>query len=248
MHIQVNKQTPVTTANQNSKLPTKVFGFAYQSFKSIDAHAEGFRKNITLSSDLGGRLDVHTWLARASESYQISANISDYVLVPTSVIISEIPNTNGVAFSLQELTKFRPSFGAMAFSTFKGKPCYVEHQNSDYAKASGVVFDVFLRPLTDYGFNLAKVVTLLGFDRSKNTIADDILNKKRNAYSMGAEFEYFTMSDGSHPTQAKWDTPLYKNANNDLVYCLPHNLTGFEVSSVAKPAWTSAVGENILTF
>lgn len=193
-------------------------------------------------------IDAYFWLPAAAEAYDLSNNIRDYVIVPNvPVILSDVPNTNGIAFSREELLRFNTNVGKMAFATFKGMPAFVEHQNTDPTKASGVILDVFIDRVAQ-GRGILKVVELLGWDRNKNsTLANSILKGERNCYSMGAYFESFTMSDGSPATEAALKRPLYCNSRNELVYKIPHKIKGFETSSVANPAFVSATGDRALS-
>lgn len=194
-------------------------------------------------------LDAYKWLGPASKRYRLSPNFSDYVIVPdVPTLISDIPNTNGVAFPRSELLAFNPDAGRLAFQTFIGKPCFIEHQNKDITKAVGIILDCTIKPVVGLGSNLIQVVKLLGFDRTKNPqLAEKILEGKRNAYSMGATFNRFTMSDGSRPTKEKFDMPLYRDRRGDLVYAMVHEITGFETSSVQSPAYVSATNTRILS-
>lgn len=229
-------------------------GRSFQGGLPIDAHKQDLsnRQMKTFASSVtqnkGNPIDAYFWLPRAAEAYDVSPNIRDYVIVPNvPIIISDVPNTNGVAFSREQLMKFNVKHGRVAFHTFKGKPCYVEHANTNPVEASGVILDVYVDKL-DYGIGLIKVVELLAFDRNKNPqLASDILEKRRNCYSMGAYFQSFRMSDGSPATEAQLKRPLWCNARNELVYKLVEDIEGFETSSVGSPAFASATGDNVLT-
>lgn len=194
-------------------------------------------------------LEAYNWIGPASKHYNLSPNLSDYVIVPdVPTLISDIPNTNGVAFPRSELLAFNPKAGRLAYQTFIGKPCFIEHKNDDITQAVGVILDCTVKPVIGYGRDLIQVVKLLGFDRYKNPqLAQKILDGKRNAYSMGATFKNFTMSDNSSPSREKFDRPLYVNAQNKLVYCLVHEIEGFETSSVQSPAYVSATNTRLLS-
>ena len=223
--------------------------FIPRSVKTRSQHMAAVRTVLAFASDTTtSTLDAYKWLGPASKRYNLSGNFSDYVIVPdVPTLISDIPNTNGVAFPRSELLAFNPDAGRLAYQTFIGKPCFIEHQNKDITKAVGVILDCTIKPVTGLGQNLLQVVKLLGFDRTKNPeLAEKILQGKRNAYSMGATFNRFTMSDGSRPTREKFDMPLYRDRNGDLVYAMVHEITGFETSSVQSPAYVSATNTRLL--
>lgn len=219
----------------------------------VDLHKQGVSKREfkTFAREVqhgkSAAIDAYFWLGAAAEAYDLSKNLKDYVIVPNvPVILSDVPNTNGIAFSREELLRFNTQVGSLAYSTFKGMPAYTEHQNTDPSKASGVILDVYIDTIPQ-GRGILKVVELLGFDRSKNPeLAKAILSGERNCYSMGMYFESFTMSDGSAPTDMALKRPLFCNSRNELVYKIPHKLKGFETSSVLNPAFVSATGDRVL--
>lgn len=216
------------------------------------AYEQNINLNQTVASQLtdgrGNVLDCHFWLPLAAEQYDLSKNFKDYVIVPNvPIIISDIPNTNGIAFLKRELLKFNIKQGRPAFKTFKGKPCYIEHQNTDPLAACGVILDVYVDVVENHGRGLIQVVELLAFDRLKNPdAAKAVASKESNCYSMGTFFDSFTMSDGSTPTPAKLKKPLYLNDRNELVFCLPTDLTGFETSIVNSPAFAHATNSQVI--
>ena len=221
-----------------------------------DLHAEKasnrfpMRVSVATANDTSGDqviLDVNQWLPMAAKEYDISKNIKDYVMVIVPSIVSDLPNTNGTAIQGKELLKFRPYFGLPAYKTFKGKPTFVEHKNDVITDAKGVILDTVITPLLGYGKGLLKVVKLLAWDRLKDReLANDIASKRINAYSMGSYFESFDMSDGSYPSQEKLKQKLIVNGNK-LVYRNIRNITGFECSSVASPAFISAISNKVMS-
>lgn len=221
----------------------------------IDAHAQRITNRdiktfaTAITEGQGDSIDAYFWLPLAAEQYDVSKDLRDYVIVPNvPIILSDVPNTNGVAFSKEQLLKFNVKQGRVAFQTFKGKPCFVEHANHDHTKACGVILDCYVSRIGTHGSGLIKVVELLAFDRNKNPeIAKGILERRRNCYSMGAYFDGFTMSDGSPATQARLKEPLSVNARDELVYKMVQNIEGFETSSVENPAYAAATNDTVLT-
>ena len=85
------------------------------------SHHEGHL--VMASSNNPSRpLDI-SWLKAASEVYQISPNIQDYVFAEVPGCQAEIPNRNWDAFPLEELLAYRPILGRVAYKSFQGKLC-----------------------------------------------------------------------------------------------------------------------------
>lgn len=222
----------------------------------IDAHHEKIspRSLQIIAASVSGdahteALDAYFWLPAASETLNISRNLKDYVIVPdVPTIVSDIPNTNGVAFPRDELFKWNHKAGRMSYKTFKGKPCYQEHDNTDLRKACGVILDCYLTkcPL---GIGLVQLVKLLAIDRNKYPdLAKAVMNGEKNCYSMGAYFSGFEMSDRSRPTHDSMRQPLKLNEHGELVYKMVHDPDGFETSVVSNPAWAQATNTQAIIF
>lgn len=218
-------------------------------------------KEIVLNHQVTGgdtvTLDCNFWLPLAAEHYCISKNIRDYILVPVPSVITEMPNTNGDSVTKQELLQFNPDLGMPAYKTFKGKGTYREHANTDISKAKGVILEVYLKPLLGFGNNKHfKMVKLLAFDRTKDpTLCNNILSGMINTYSMGMYYTLYscsvcgaTVSKGSGKpcSHTALKVPTYKLNNGKLAYRLLHNITGFETSVVADPAFSVALSNLIL--
>jgi hypothetical protein len=142
--------------------------------------------------DTGFYADVDvSWLQAAAESYHVSPDIRDYIIVPSPVVTSDIPNRNLQTFTMEELAYFDPLMGMMGYRTFVGKPTFVDHNNSDPTKAKGVNLDASMIHIPKY--DVWKISVLSAFDRTKDAdLCKGILKGERQAYSMGclvAEFE-----------------------------------------------------------
>ncbi len=205
----------------------------------------------------GSLLEANLWLPAAAPVYKISPKLSDYVLVPIPAMLTDIPNTNGDSIDIHEFLKFDPKLGMQAFKTFRGKPCFYEHDNKNIKKAKGVILDVFMRPLKNFGNGKHwKLVLLLAYDRSKDPLlVNSILTKENNAYSIGFYFQSYTCSICGHVcgtggasqfcSHTMPRKPTY-DLDGRLVYRKCHSIVGFETSVVNSPAFVSAIGPHFL--
>lgn len=211
--------------------------------------------------------DVPNWLPLASEAYNISPRLSDYILVPTVSMPSDLPNRNQQAFPFRELTRFQGEFGMPMYKTWNGKPTHYEHQNSDPSKAKGIILSTLMRPIKNSDGNIHKVIKLTAWDRTRDSVlANDILSKKRRCYSMGAYAKDYicsvcgtklTKGGCEHVTHGKPDYRLYSSDGNKqvtagtpgakLAYYNTFDCCGFEISSVSHPAYLSSSETNYFT-
>jgi hypothetical protein len=217
--------------------------------------------DLRLSSSITGAdndrsIDANIWLPRAAEHYHISPKLSDYIMVPVPSVFSDLPNTNGDSVTRDELLKFRPDLGQLAYKTWVGKPTHVEHDNKDITKAKGVIFDCFLRAMPTFMGGHFKVIKLLGFDRTKDPVlCDAILSGKVNTYSLGMYFNSYECSicgvevgqnRGRPCVHTRPRQKTYKMADGRLAYRKCKHITGFETSCVVDPAYVLATSDTIL--
>jgi hypothetical protein len=80
-------------------------------------------------------------LDNVADTYKISRNLDDYILVPCRALTANIPNENLDAFPLDVLREFNPSFGCRRYQTFNMKPHYVNHNSGNYSVSRGVILD-----------------------------------------------------------------------------------------------------------
>ena len=220
------------------------------SSPAVDMHKEGVSrraKSISTRGMTDSFLDVNAWLPAAAEHYNISRDIRDFVLHPTVVNVSGLPNTNADGFNLRDWLTFRPQFGQLAYKTFKGKPTFVEHQNDNYKIASGVIFDAQMAPLPQFGRDRARLVLLLAFDRSRQPeLCKDILSGTHNTYSKGTWYKSYTCSvcgetfNGRSRPCTHLSNRVVRLPNGLLAYRQCHELEGFETSAVRSPAFVCA--------
>lgn len=234
-----------------------VYSSASKSLRPLDAHKEKLSGNTAIAADITGgcsgqRIDADTWLPAAAPYYQLSKNIRDYVIIPVPAIISDVPNTNGVAMPKDQLLTFRPDEGRPAYKTWKGKPCFREHQNQDISQAKGVILDTYASPVRGYGKGLIKVMMLAAYDRTKDPeLCNSILSGEENAYSMGAYFENYECSicasSKGHCKHTDPRSPLKVDPmTKTLAYRNIQGISGFELSSVSSPAYISAISSMLL--
>lgn len=204
-------------------------------------------------------LEVQSWLPMAAEEYEISNNISDYVVVPVIIMPSDLPNRNSVAFPYETLLRFSPRQGRLNYKSWVGKPTYTEHNHFKLEEAKGIVFDTYMTKIEHAQGNIFKVCALCGFDRTKDPdLANQILAGRRKSYSMGAfvtQYECSICADISKPGKLNTECghvirgrPKLHNTRRGLVpsYLLARiGIEGFEVSSVGVPAWSSATNSQL---
>lgn len=231
----------------------------------MDVHKEARSKNVVITANtlevrhaaegLAGfqSMDFASWLPFCAKEYHISSDVQDYVLVPVIAMPTELPNRNGVGFPLKELAKWNTDHGCIAYETWRGKPAYIEHDNQDPTKAIGVIIDTALRPLTGFSNNLVwKLLMLVAIDRTKNpALAARILSGELNTYSMGAMVESYSCGYCQSPAGQCTHIDLRRPKDfyikdGKLVYRRVHGICGFELSSVATPAYVSAISDTML--
>lgn len=243
-----------STPNPNG--PHRITGRTVSSGRVIEAfrhkHDKG-KQSLVLAGDslIRGNIDV-SWLDAASETYAISGDPRDYVLVDIPIVTVDVPNRNLQAFPFEEVSYFDPLYGRMVYQTFNAKPCHQDHDNKDPLRAKGVIFDSSLEKVPAYG--IWKIRILSGWDRTKDrNLVEAIVRKKRTGYSMGALVENFVCSNCGQidtnmkkcPCMAKYGGPGHVMPNGNLVYqqCVGANF--IENSSVDDPADITAETEAI---
>lgn len=198
---------------------------------------------------VNGRVIDYSWLRGASETYQVSSEIEDYLITEVPIVTVDIPNRNLHCFPYEEVTYFDPRFGNFVYQTFKGKGVYADHNNKNHLEAKGVILDASLRKVP--GWNIWKIYALLGYDRTKDEVlARKIERGQRRAYSMGAWVSYFVNSitgqieNGTKSLQY----PRGSVFDGKLSYSLCSGSEFFEISSVEGPADVSAESHQLWYF
>ena len=198
-------------------------------------------------------------LAYAAEKYNISRNLKDYIFVPVSVFFNDLPNRNAVGFPLSQLTEFNPEYGCLGYETWKFKPAFQDHKNDDYTQARGMIFDVALRRNDRYEGEPHQLWHLLGYDRNRvKVLCNDILNRERTGYSMGAWVADYRCSicdasskgggcehvaNGQPGSMRVW---AMQDGSKKIGYLQSQRPVGFECSTVKSPAFFGGVNPNYL--
>ncbi|AQT28621.1 putative endolysin [Erwinia phage vB_EamM_Yoloswag] len=241
------------------EIPSHSFDLSLTGMPAIDLHKEGASREGSAIRLAGNRvgssqafdIDINTWLRPASEVYNTSSDIRDYIIVPVPVNISELPNTNGDAFSKREWLRFNHDEGRLSYQTFKGKPTFIEHNNKDHTKAMGIIFDSHLSPLRGFRGDHARLTLLMGFDRTRcPERCDRILRGELNTYSKGTTYKAYQCSicgalvtprQRNFCEHTAFNKPAFLDPRSGkLTYRDCIGLRGFECSSVDDPAFACA--------
>jgi hypothetical protein len=249
---QADFQMPAPDAPIEETLQTRTVDTTSQGLSTVDVEKD---------PESVSKLDYSTWLPFAARTYKISPRIEDYIIVNTLICPSDIPNRNGIAFPLDELTMFQPPpTNRMSYKAWKGCPVHLEHDNEVHEKAYGVILDASLHKVQGYGDGkLWKVMGLLAIDKNKYPdIAQAVLTKKINTYSMGALVEYFTCGycgfectagrTCGHISSIKnvnWKKYRDYDGTTHLSFLNAHGISPIECSIVKDPAWAPALSDTV---
>lgn len=99
------------------------------------------RKTSSFYMDNGLSLDVEAALDSVSEAYAITRDPSDLILLPLRAVSADRKNDNLDQFNSEELLRFDRNQGRRVFSTFVGKPHFINHNADNLLLARGFVLD-----------------------------------------------------------------------------------------------------------
>ena len=215
--------------------------------ESYTTTIEGSKKHIISAARNYYPSDIDvSWLSAASQTYDISPNINDYLIVDVAAVTADIPNRNFQGFLFSELSAFSYTYGQMIYQTFVGKPSCKDHantvdENTDLAK--GVIFSAVLQYIPQ--FDTYKIRLLQGFDRTKDSVlAHQIHTGQRSHYSMGSLVSDFVCSISGEiegaPNSVK--APNGSVINGHLKWSMCFGCVFIENSSVDVPADPTASG------
>lgn len=213
------------------------------------------KKSVTIDKNKGyprANVDI-SWLSAASKKYNISSDIKDYIVKPVPALTSDIPNRNSQAFPLPVLVSFDLNSHRLRYKSFIGAPTHLEHKHDIPTNAKGVILDACILKVPKYG--VSRVLVLSGWDRSKDKyLAENILKRKRNSFSMGAVCSAYTCSSCQGilgpgvesrtctcPNSYK-DLRSYGSVKNGILqYLMCRDPYFIELSSVDDPADVAAI-------
>lgn len=218
----------------------------YEAYKNLEVLKSGKEKKTFLTTANFSQEINFDILAAASESYHISPNPEDYIIVPLPIVTVDIPNRNKETFLLEEVSYFDPRYGCFVYNTFNNKPCHKDHKNQDPTKALGMHLDSSL--IYNPKYDIWKISVLTIWDRTKDTQrVNDIINKKITGYSMGAFVDNFQCcicganDVNIKPCEHKWG----QSYNNRLAHKSLYGTAFFETSSVIEPADDTAFSNDV---
>lgn len=198
----------------------KVYGSAEYAigkpFEAFRAKKEG--NKVVASVDNIERPIETRWIKSCAEAYNISDDISDYIIVPIPIVTVAIPNRNLQAFPMLAVSSWNTDEGRIAYQTFIGKPLFVDHKNDNPKESRGVILDSVMKEIPRYG--LWKINILTAWCRTKDRdVANHILKDPKSEYSMGSYVKKFI----EYPSGkvVKPDSPRgFLDKNGNLVYHL----------------------------
>jgi hypothetical protein len=222
--------------------------FASETHKKIEYHKNKAVFASTNRPTLELNLDV---VKAAADTYKISSDINDYILVPLPIVTSDIPNRNLQTFPHLELSYFAPEHGNFVYQTFVGKALFADHVNQDPTKSRGVIVDASYQYIPKY--DVWKIMCVTLWDRTKDPkLAQDILNRKRTGYSMGSMVNTFLCSicgkvdnQDAHSCEHMRSKGRLFGEDQRLAYQMMVGCTFFEISSVADPADPTALSQDV---
>jgi hypothetical protein len=214
----------------------KVYGSSCLGNKPVEAihsRPHQFDKTKVVASVSGEDRPIDIlWLKAASETYKISDDISDYIIVPVPIITVDIPNRNLQAFPNEEVTSWNTDAGRIVYQTFIGKPLFLNHDNEDEKKSKGIILDSIMKYIPKY--DVWKIIELTAWDRTKDKdVANHILKDSKSEYSMGSMVRTFIEYPTGKKVKPK-DSRGYINKEGKLVYHICLNSCFFETSLITE--------------
>ncbi len=173
----------------------------------------------------------------------------NYVMLLDNYIVTPI-------MSIKHKTKFEKVYNIEVEddNSYVAYGVAVHNCNSDYTKAKGIILNCMMKPMAGTDGDLWKVIKLCAWDRTRDPVlANDILTRKRNSYSMGALAEDYNCSvcaaklSRGGCEHVERNKPTFSNYNGKIAYYNVSNIKGFEISSVLIPAYSSAVSEHLFS-
>lgn len=89
-------------------------------------------------------INLEEKLSEVADTYKISRDPSDYLLIPARANSVGRLNANKDGWTFEETIAFRPELGCRTYSTYILKPHFVEHQASRFEVSRGLILDAHL--------------------------------------------------------------------------------------------------------
>ena len=89
----------------------------------------------------GLQLNLEAILDTVADTYRISRDPRDYLLIPCRSCSADRPNENMDGWRREELLRFDPKIGRRVYSTFVMKPHFVNHNSANFSLSRGVLLD-----------------------------------------------------------------------------------------------------------
>lgn len=93
----------------------------------IDMHevikSQNMPRGISNPKEVAKAILNADWLPYAAEAYSISSDLRDFIIVPTTIFLTDIPNANLAAFPFDEMSSWNPHAGQITYKTWIAKPC-----------------------------------------------------------------------------------------------------------------------------
>ena len=216
-----------------------------------------------LSINLEERLDA------VADTYKISRDPSDYLLIPARANSIGRFNANLDGWTYEETVAFRPELGCRTYSTYNNKPHFVEHQASRYEVARGMILDSHLNLANSANDDVKRETVeaigvepdidaftevIIAVDQTKDAaLANAYKSGSISTFSMGADVESTVCNICGNVAMTQWDfCPHIRDKYKKLSYRMAdgsHRIAGElcqgtifqELSVVSDPADKSAV-------
>jgi intein/homing endonuclease len=122
--------------------------YQYEAHKNIEILKSGSKRKAIIHATNYPKLELDLdFLPAAAESYHISPNPEDYIVVSLPIVTCSVPNRNLQCFPIEEVTHFDPLYGQMVYETFKKKPCHIDHC---FAEGTNIrISDNLSKPIED---------------------------------------------------------------------------------------------------
>jgi SpoVK/Ycf46/Vps4 family AAA+-type ATPase len=204
-----------------------------------------------------GKLDIQEAINLVADKYKLSTNPEDYEYIVLIALHADEPNSNGDAFTLEELERVDEKIGGRVLDSFILKPSFIEHRQD--GEAYGFVLDAHLeKPESEPAY----VELCIAIDTTKDPIYGQMVKDgKVDKFSMGCTVDYTVCnvcqnesyderSFCEHIRDHKMST--FKVADEDgnevekLSYEKCFGVVFDEISAVGDPADERAVKEETL--